>query len=302
MNERDRVLRSVASSQRAIDKLDAGLARRVAAAYANARKDLIGQVAAAYAELGDEPTAAQVRELLSKRSLIVSIEQRIDRLMMLLNEDVQNTIRGVTSRSFLAISSEIAILAQGMGIDSFIALGVDALLELTISPAIEQVAGLSAATKATITSSLRSQLAQGAHLDEITRVVFGKGADTGLFQRGLTSARRMVHRAVSEAENTARTAYLEQAAQQIDGLQRQAVAKIDSKTSETCLKVHGEIVDVDKPFKLSGEMRLAAKKQVPPFHWGPCRTSVTGYHKRFEENSSLKSTDMKKQARELLAA
>lgn len=301
MNERDQVLESVGKTQRAVDRMDAALARQIIKAYGDARVALIGELESAFARLGDDPTAAQVRGLMSQRSLILAIERRIDTLMSIINETIQETVSGVTSRTWLGISAEIEILAAAVGVEQVAGLSVDALLELTIAPAVEQVAGLSAATKATITSALRSQLAQGARLDEITRVVFGKGKDTGIFQRGLVSARRMAHRAISEAENTARTAYLENAAQQIDGLQRQAVAKIDSKTSKTCLRAHGQIVGVDKPFELVGDMRLAPRVQVPPFHWGPCRTTVTGYLARFEQNSSLTTAQMRREAQELLA-
>ena len=154
MNERDKVLREVGKAQLAIDRLDAALARRVVASYRDARVGLIGELEAAFAALGDEPTAAQVRGLLSRRSLIVGIEQRIEQLMRVLGVELEATVRGVTARSFMAISAEIEILAAGLGVDAFVGLGVDALLELTVGPAIAQIEGLKAGLKSQLTAAL----------------------------------------------------------------------------------------------------------------------------------------------------
>jgi len=54
---------------------------------------------------------------------------------------------------------------------------------------------------------------------------------------------------------------------------RQAIAAIDERTTDCCLRVHGQIVDNGKKFKLTGTPRYADKMHSPPFHWY-CRTSV----------------------------
>ena len=58
--------------------------------------------------------------------------------------------------------------------------------------------------------------------------------------------------------------------------QRQAIAAIDERTTDCCLRVHGQIVDLKQKFKLTGTPRFASKMKDPPFHWY-CRTSVALY-------------------------
>lgn len=62
---------------------------------------------------------------------------------------------------------------------------------------------------------------------------------------------------------------------------RQAIAAIDKRTTQCCLKVHGQIVDIDKPFQLSGTPRYGSELMWPPFHWR-CRTSIVLYHEAME--------------------
>jgi hypothetical protein len=54
--------------------------------------------------------------------------------------------------------------------------------------------------------------------------------------------------------------------------QKQAVALIDKNTTECCQRVNGQIQDLDKPFKLTGNPRFADEMLQPPFHYY-CRTS-----------------------------
>ena len=52
----------------------------------------------------------------------------------------------------------------------------------------------------------------------------------------------------------------------------QAVAAIDERTTDCCLRVHGQTQPLDKPFQLTGDPRYADELDSPPFHWY-CRTS-----------------------------
>jgi hypothetical protein len=67
-----------------------------------------------------------------------------------------------------------------------------------------------------------------------------------------------------------------------DDFQTQAMAAIDERTTETCLLVHGQIRDLNKPFVLRGTPRYADKIQNPPFHWY-CRTATVLYVPEFED-------------------
>ncbi len=54
---------------------------------------------------------------------------------------------------------------------------------------------------------------------------------------------------------------------------RQAVAAIDERTTDCCLRVHGQVVGLNEDFKLTGTPRYADRMRNPPFH-PYCRTSV----------------------------
>ncbi len=58
--------------------------------------------------------------------------------------------------------------------------------------------------------------------------------------------------------------------------QKQAIAAIDGRTTETCLRVHGQIVPLDGLFQLEGVPRYADAMGGPPFHWW-CRTATALY-------------------------
>ena len=63
---------------------------------------------------------------------------------------------------------------------------------------------------------------------------------------------------------------------------KQAIATIDERTTNCCLKVHGQIQPLDKPFRLTGTPRFGDYIQDPPFHWY-CRTTEVLYNPEFEE-------------------
>lgn len=64
--------------------------------------------------------------------------------------------------------------------------------------------------------------------------------------------------------------------------EKQAIAAIDERTTECCLRAHGQVQPLDKPFKLTGTPRFADEVMSPPFHWY-CRTGESLYHPAFEE-------------------
>lgn len=55
---------------------------------------------------------------------------------------------------------------------------------------------------------------------------------------------------------------------------KQSVAAIDDRTTECCLRVHGQVVPLDKQFHTTGTPAWAEWQNWSPFHWH-CRTSVT---------------------------
>lgn len=260
-----------------IGKIDRRLAGEISAAYLKARNDLAAELQRAFERLPANPTPAQIRGLLSQLSLLDSIDGRLDTLARELDGLLTDALTEATRLGVSDIADEVARLAAQAGLTTYVPLAIDPLLELTVAPVIDQIPGLMAALKSELRVTLRTGLARGDRMDEIARALYGRGINRGAFQRHLTSARLMAHRAVSEAEGTARQMWLESASQSLPGLKKQARAKLDSKTSDVCEDVHEQVQPIDQPFVLSGSGKLAARKQTPPFHWGPCRTVVTGY-------------------------
>ena len=58
-----------------------------------------------------------------------------------------------------------------------------------------------------------------------------------------------------------------------DEYMRQAIAAIDERTTDCCLRVHGQTTTIDGDFTLTGTPRFADRLHGPPFHWN-CRTAV----------------------------
>ena len=57
---------------------------------------------------------------------------------------------------------------------------------------------------------------------------------------------------------------------------KQAIAAIDNKTTDCCLRVHGQIQPLDRPFQLDGTPRFSDEVDSPPFHWN-CRSAQSLY-------------------------
>lgn len=67
--------------------------------------------------------------------------------------------------------------------------------------------------------------------------------------------------------------------------QKQAIAALDARTTDCCLRVHAQVQPFDKPFILTGTPRYADKVDWPAFHWY-CRTSGCLYVPEFDEGLS----------------
>lgn len=60
------------------------------------------------------------------------------------------------------------------------------------------------------------------------------------------------------------------------GFQKQAIAALDARTTDCCLRVHSQIQPLNTPFHLTGTPRYADDIDWPPFH-NYCRTSGVLY-------------------------
>jgi len=76
--------------------------------------------------------------------------------------------------------------------------------------------------------------------------------------------------------------------------EKMAVAGLDERTTDCCLRVHGQVQPLSGKFRLKGTPRFADRISWPPFHWY-CRTSGVLYQAGYDENlSSLMQTSAKK--------
>jgi len=82
--------------------------------------------------------------------------------------------------------------------------------------------------------------------------------------------------------------------------QKQAIAAIDHRTTDCCLRVHGQVQPLNSPFVLTGKPRFANRLQGPPFHWR-CRTAITLYTADME-NVGVPTSQMQDAARAELRA
>lgn len=81
---------------------------------------------------------------------------------------------------------------------------------------------------------------------------------------------------------------------------KQAIAAIDHKTTDCCLRVHGQVQDLNAPFVLTGRPRFASRMQGPPFHWY-CRTATTLYTDEMERVGTPTQAMIEAAMAELLA-
>lgn len=67
--------------------------------------------------------------------------------------------------------------------------------------------------------------------------------------------------------------------------QKQAIAALDERTTDCCLRVHGQIVPFDGKFRLTGTPRFADELEWTPFHHR-CRSSVVLYQPVYDEGDT----------------
>ena len=64
--------------------------------------------------------------------------------------------------------------------------------------------------------------------------------------------------------------------------QKVAVAALDNRTTDCCLRLHGQVQPFEKPFHLEGTPRFADELDWSPFHYY-CRTSIALYLPEYDD-------------------
>ena len=280
-------------NQRAMERAENRAAREIADAYNRARRELLGEILDRWGRAG-VITPGRAVGLLRSLGIIQSIDLRLAELEREHGEILRGALNGSDERALQMVARELALLPAELRPDltAFTRINTE-LVERFLPQALDDAELGSRALAGSLRREMRQGLIQGEAFPALARRLFTT-AQPSVFRSGMVSAERGVRRLVITAENNARTAYIQQARERIPELKRQAVAVVQDRTTDTCLRVHGQIVGVDEPFTLTGQPRFADQMMVPAFHWN-CRTAVVAWHPSFE-GGGLNTANMKRSA------
>lgn len=273
-------------------------AREVARVYSAARRDIVSYLIDTWTG-SQNITPGQAVDLLRRLALLRGIDERMGSLEQSVSLILRDILNSSAEIAIEQIGREIALLPISLrpGIGNFSRINA-MMVEQFLPIATQEVTGIRQAVLAQLQRELQSGLIQGESFPNLVRRVMAAtptGEGPAVWRNGQLSAERMVRRTVITAENAAKTNAISIANDSGDAkLQKQAIASIGSRTTRTCLRVHGQIRDVGEPFQLDAEPRFARRMQHPAFHWN-CRTSVAMYHPSFE-GGGLNTANMQSSA------
>jgi hypothetical protein len=282
----------------ALERTEAQAARQVAAAYDQARREILDKLITQWNSRGLSPlTPEQAASALRQSGLL----QQIDGRLMQLEQELGINLRGiVTSSSELAIEQirqEIALLPPSLrpGASMFGTINTQ-MVERFVPVAFNDVQLGTRSLSLTLQRELQTGLIQGQSFDSLAGRLFKAtpGDVASPWRRGQLSADLATRRLVIAAENGSKQAAIGELQREIPEVQKQAIAAVGSTTTDCCLRVHGQIQPYDQPFILTGTPRFADELMTPPFHWN-CRTSIAMHHPVFER-SGLTTANMRKSA------
>lgn len=292
------------SNQYRIETAEERAARAVAGAYNRARGELVSSLITSWT--GPENISpAQALDLMRQLSLIGQIDSRLKALEGEVGGVLRGIVNGVTELAVEQVGREIGLLPAEFRPDvTRFAMLDTALIERFVPVVMSDIQGITQTTIAQLQRELQTGLITGQSFPQLIRRLFNEQPSDGVspWANGRRSAELMTRRTVITANNAAKQealAKINERAEPKNRVQKQAVATVQSSTTETCLRVHGQIVDVDKPFKLEGEPRFAREMMAPAFHWR-CRTSIAMYHPAFERGG-LTTANMEASAKAELA-
>lgn len=280
-------------NQRLLETAENAAAKEIARAYSAARRELVADILDRWTVSG-VMTPGQAVRVFRSMGLLEAIDRRLEELEQAHGAILRNVLNATDERALLAVGRELSLLPAALRPDlSAFARINAALIEQFLPQALDDAELVGRSLRITVRRELQNGLIQGEAFPSLVRRVFDV-AQPSPFRNGMVSAERGVRRLVITAENAARNAYIGRAQQDIPELKRQAVAVIQGRTTDTCLRVHGQIVGVDEPFELSGEPRFADSMMHPAFHWN-CRTAVAAWHPVFERGG-LTTSNMERSA------
>lgn len=298
---RERQLRDLTRLQLELFALEDRAARSVVSAYSATRRALVVRILDWWERGGAPVTPTELRRLAADVSLVHEIDGVLSDLKGGLTSEVEAMVGKAQANALEAAERELRLYMLELGIPMR-RLPIDTGSVAAIQAAVDQVPGMLEATKVAIVADLRRGLISGESFSEMVRSVtrLDLADRASAFRRGQTSMELFVRRQVIEANNASRNQLYQDSRAFIPGLRKQAVAVITKETTDCCLRVHGQIRNLDEPYVLVGTPRFADLVMYPPFHWR-CRTSSVAYHADFEVGE-LTTRTMRLAAQEALAA
>lgn len=287
-NARQQQLDALRAAEAKLASLDDATATRLAVMYDAARRELMASLMDWYQKMGRPNTPDELRVVAGQVARIKEIETRIRQLSTDIADYLKDQIPAAMEIGLSNAERDVELMSRVLHTSvkrEALFAGIDPQLATIVESVIARIPGIVEPLAGQITFELQYSLTQGDSFDQIVQRLLGKDLGpqgVSFFQRGATSMQLFSRRAVIDANNASRQLVYERAAEKIGKLQKQAVAAIDERTTECCLRVHGQIADLDKPYKLTGTPRFQDEMMFPAFHWN-CRTSSVAYHPAFDE-------------------
>lgn len=285
----------------AIERSEARAVRRVAAAYRRARAELVTQLIDQWP--GQVATPEQAAQALRSMALVQQIDGRLLELEQEIGIILRDVVSAGSEQALAQIERELALLPAAIrpaNIPSFAMLHTR-MIEQFLPVALDGAQLGTRALSLQLSRELQMGVIQGQSFPDLVRRLMAatpSGTTPAVWARGEVSATLATRRAVITAENGAKQAALGEVQAAIPEVRKQAVAAMGPTTTETCLRVHGQIQPVGEPFQLSGTPRFADAMQYPAFHWN-CRTAVAMWHPSFEQGNATTENMRARAAAEL---
>jgi hypothetical protein len=289
-------------NQLLIETAETRAARAVVQAYERARGELIGDLISRWTG-PDTISPSGALDLMRRLSLLNQIDSRVKEVETGVGRILRTAVTAAVELAVDQVSREIGLLPRELRPDiGRYAMLDTATIERFIPIAMADIAGIAQSTISQLQSQLQTGLATGQSFPQLVRRLFAVEGEGGVspWANGRNSAVLMARRTVITANNSAKGEALNKI-NEAGGVtvQKQVVASVGPRTTETCLKAHGQIRDTDQPFRLDGEPRFAREMMAPSFHWN-CRTSIAMYHPAFERGG-LTTPNMQREAAAELA-
>lgn len=285
-------------NQSLLERFEEREARRVAAAYNQARREIVDLLITRWSGSATM-TPGEAAALLRQLGLLEQIDGRLLELEQVLGDIVWGVVTSSTEMAIDQLRRELDLLPPTLRPDNVATFGTinHRMVERFVPVAMGDMRLATQSLSLTIRRELQTGLIQGESFDKLVRRVMAPeatGPGPAVWRNGALSAERAVRRLVITAENGAKQESIGEVAKAVPEVQKQAVAVIGQNTTDCCLRVHGQIQPVSEPFELEGTPRFADEMMTPAFHWN-CRTSIAMWHPLFER-SGLTTANMRSSA------